>query len=79
MKKILLILGITLFVSSCTDESVRQKHLQKIYPNYKVEPSTGLIQQYGFEFTMIDSAGQMIAVSFYPWSETRICKLRNVR
>ena len=79
MKKILLILGMTLLVSSCTDESVRQKNLQKIYPNCKVEPATGLIQENGYEFTVIDSTGQMIAVSFYAWSETKISRLRNVR
>jgi hypothetical protein len=64
---------------SCADATKRQQHLAGLYPGCKVEPATGLVQQNGYEFVVVDSAGQMIAVQFYPWSETKILTLRNVR
>lgn len=78
MKKIMMILAI-LFLVSCTDQVKRQKHLESIYPNCKVEPATGLIQNQGFDFIVIDSSTQIIAVDFYLFSETKIFALRNVR
>lgn len=78
MKKLLLTL-LAITTLSCADQNNRQKNLQKIYPNCKVEPATGLIQRDGYEFIVIDSTNQIIAVSFYPFSETKISKLRNVR
>jgi hypothetical protein len=64
---------------SCADATKRQQHLAGLYPGCKVEPATGLVQQNGYEFMVVDSVGQMIAVQFYPWSETKVMKLRNVR
>lgn len=68
-----------LTLTSCADQVKRQRHLQSLYPNCKVEPSTGLIQQQGYEFIVIDSNNQIIAVNFYFGSETKIASLRNVR
>lgn len=80
MKKIIIILSITLtFLSSCVDQVNRQKHVQKLYPSCKVEPATGIIQQNGFDFVVIDTTNQIIAVAFYPFSETKIIHLRNIR
>ena len=78
MKKIILITSI-LFFSSCVNEINRQKNLEKMYPNCKVEPATGLIKQGGYGYIVIDSNMQIIGVSFYPWSESKISNLRNVR
>lgn len=66
-------------ISSCADQVKRQKHIQSLYPNCKVEPATGLIQQNGYDFIVIDSTMQIIAVDFYPFSETKIKALRNIR
>jgi len=63
----------------CADENKRMQYLKNAYPNSKVEPATGLIQQSGYEFIVIDSTGQIIAVSFYIGSETKICSFRNIR
>jgi hypothetical protein len=78
MKKLTLLALITLLVS-CADQTKRQQHLQKIYPGCKVEPATGLIQQNGYDFIVIDTTNQIIAVDFYPFSESKIHALRNIR
>lgn len=69
----------SLILTSCTDQSKRQKYLQSIYPKCKVEPATGLIQRDGYDFIVIDSSYQIIAVNFYPFSETKISSMRNIR
>ena len=81
MKKIILVTLTTLLIglSSCADQSNRQKYLQSVYPKCKVEPATGLIQRSGFDFIIIDSTMQIIAVDFYPFSERKISSLRNIR
>lgn len=76
MKK--LIIGI-LLLTSCADSNKRLEFLKTQYPNSKVEPATGLIQQQGYEFIIIDSTLQIIAVDFYLFSETKVYALRNVR
>ena len=78
MKKIIIILS-SCFLISCSDQVKRQKNLQIIYPKCKVEPATGLIQNQGFDFIVIDSTNQIIAVDFYPFSESKIMSLRNIR
>lgn len=78
MKKLLILIGIV-FLLSCADQTKRQKFLEKQYPHSKVEPATGLIQRDGYEFIVIDTSNQIIAVSFYPFSETKISDLRNIR
>ena len=78
MKKLLFLLLIVL-TTSCVDQLNRQKHLEKMYPHCKVEPATGLIQKEGYSFIIVDSTNQIIAVNFYPFSETKIWSLRNVR
>jgi PBP1b-binding outer membrane lipoprotein LpoB len=79
MKIVTTLLAMTLLISSCADSSKRQQYLQKLYPHSRVEPSTGLIQQNGYEFIVIDSTMQIVAVQFYPGSETKIQSLRNIR
>lgn len=64
---------------SCADQQKRHEYLKSIYPTSRVEPATGLIQQNGYDFIVIDSTNQIIAVGFYAFSETSIRHLRNVR
>jgi len=78
MKKIIFGL-IMVSLMSCADQNNRKKHLEKLYPACKVEPATGLIQQHGFDFIVIDTTHQIFAVDFYPFSETKINTLRNIR
>lgn len=68
-----------MLMASCADQEKRQRHLESLYPKCKVEPSTGLVQQQGYDFIVIDSTMQIIAVGFYTWSETKISTLRNIR
>jgi hypothetical protein len=79
MKKLLIIIILATTLISCSDANKRQEHLKTLYPNCKVEPATGLVQQNGWDFIVIDSTMQIIAVDFYPFSETKIFALRNVR
>jgi hypothetical protein len=53
--------------------------LKSIYPECKVEPATGIIQRDGYDFIVIDTSFQIIAVRFYPFSEKAISDLRNIR
>ena len=79
MKKIILIACVLAFSIGCADQVKRQKYLQSQYPSCKIEPATGIIQNAGYEFLVIDSTGQMVAVQFYQFSETKILSLKNVR
>jgi hypothetical protein len=78
MKIILIALLVTLFIS-CADQTKKQKTLQSIYPHSKVEPATGIMQRNGYDFIVIDTTNQIIAVAFYPFSETSIRQLSNIR
>lgn len=77
MKSIIIILF--LFLIGCADANKQLEFLKTKYPNCKVEPATFLVQRYGYEFIVIDSNFQIIAVSFYPNSETKISSMRNIR
>ena len=79
MSKILITLVLGSLLVSCADQTNRQRHLEKTYPKCKVEPATGLIQNSGYDFIVIDSTNQIIAVDFYPFSESKINHLRNIR
>lgn len=79
MKKLAILFTLIVAVSSCADQSKRQNHLMLMYPSCKVEPATGLIQRDGLDFIVIDTTGQIVAVSFYPFSETKILNIRNIR
>ena len=78
MKKTLTLLAIVL-LTSCADQQKRYANLKKMYPHCKVEPATGLIQSQGYDFIVIDTSLQIIAVSFYPYSETKISQFRKIR
>jgi hypothetical protein len=79
MKKIAILILIAAILLCCADASKRQKHLQKVYPKCKVEPAAGIIKEKGYQFIVIDTTGQIIAVDFYPFSESKISSLRNIR
>lgn len=79
MKKIILFAIAALAILSCADQNKRYVNLKKMYPHCKVEPATGLIQNQGYDFIVIDTAMQIIAVDFYLGSETKITRMRNIR
>lgn len=66
-------------MTSCTDENKRLEYLKKTFPHCKVEPATGMIKDHGYDFIYIDSTNQIVAVSFYSFSETKIRGFRNIR
>lgn len=79
MKKLLVLLAVVLVLSSCVDETLRLKNLKRMYPDCKVEPSAGLIKSSGYDYIVIDSTNQIIAVQFYPFSDEKIQNFRNIR
>lgn len=79
MKKIILFAIAALSILSCADQNKRLHNLKKMYPHCKVEPATGLIQNQGYDFIVIDTAMQIIAIDFYLGSETSIYRMRNIR
>lgn len=74
-----ILFSLCLLFTGCADQNKRQRYLQSVYPTCKVEPATGIIQHNGYDFIVIDTTDQIIAVSFYPFSETKISSLRNIR
>ncbi len=79
MKKLICIILMSLSLMSCADALKQQQFLQKAYPTCKVEPATGLIKEQGYSYILVQPDGQLIAVQFYPGSESKISSLRNVR
>lgn len=79
MKNTLSLITLALLLLGCADQTKRQAHLQSIYPKCKIEPATGIIQQQGYDFIVIDTTGQIISAQYYPFSETKIMSLRNIR
>jgi len=78
MSKILFI-ALIIIITGCADQTKRQSYLKSIYPECKIEPATGIIQRDGYDFIVIDTSFQIIAVRFYPFSEKAISDLRNIR
>ena len=77
-KYIIILLALTI-LNGCADDYKRIEDCKKKFPNCRVTPSTGLIQRQGYEVTVFDTLkNQMYAVSYYPFSETKICNLRNI-
>lgn len=79
MNKLLTLALAVVAITSCADQNKRLQNLKKMYPQSKVEPATGLIQQQGYDFIVIDTSLQIIAVDFYMGSETKIYRMRNIR
>jgi hypothetical protein len=69
-----------IFLTGCAQPNNQMDYLIKKFPHTVVEPATGLLQQHGYEFIMEDTVKKQIyAVSFYPFSETKISSIRNIR
>lgn len=81
MKKIktpLLLFVIAL--TGCIDYTKRLDTAQKKFPTMVITPATGLIARQGYEFLAEDTANnQIYAISFGPFSETRIETVRNIK
>jgi hypothetical protein len=74
---VLLVLGST---TSCVSDYDRLNNAKKKYPNAVVTPSTGIIKREGYEITVEDTlTHQIYAVSYYPFSETKISSIVNIR
>lgn len=79
MKKSILAILLIGMMAGCADQNKRMQNLKAMYPHCKIEPATGLIQNRGYDFIVIDSGYQITAVSFYPFSETKVASIRNIR
>ena len=79
MNKIIGLL-IIMVMSGCVSDYSRIEDCIKKYPNAKVTPSTSLIKRQGFEITVEDTiTHQIYAVSYMPFSTTKIWTIMNIR
>lgn len=66
--------------TSCVSDYDRIADAKKKYPNALVTPSTGMIKRDGYEVTVEDTlTHQIYAVSYYPFSSTKIVGVVNIR
>lgn len=79
MKKLITILAI-FSLTSCVSDYDRVADAKKKYPNAVVTPSTGMIKHNGYEITVEDTVThQIYAISYYPFSTTKISSIVNIR
>jgi len=79
MKKLITILTL-LSLTSCVSDYDRVADAKKKYPNAVVTPSTGIIKRDGYEITVEDTlTHQIYAISYYPFSTTKISSIVNIR
>lgn len=77
MKKTLLILAL---LTSCVSDYDRVEDCKLKYKNAIVTPSTGMIKSNGYSVTVEDTiTGQIYAVSYYPFSSSKIANIVNIR
>ena len=79
MKNLILILLLVSF-TSCVSDYDRVADAKKKYPNAVVTPSTGMIKHNGYEITVEDTlTKQIYAISYYPFSASKISSIVNIR
>lgn len=79
MKKLLIAL-LVIGMTSCVSDYDRLEDAKKKYPHAIVTPSTSLLTTQGYEITVEDTiTNQIYALSYYPFSSTKIAEIRNVR
>lgn len=79
MKKTILVLS-TILLTSCIDQSHRLMDAQKRYPKCVVQPSTSLIAREGYDVMVEDTiSNQIYVLRYYPFSETRVADIRNIK
>ena len=79
MKKLITILAI-FSLTSCVSDYDRVADAKKKYPNAVVTPSTGMVKHNGYEITVEDTVThQIYAISYYPFSTTKISSIVNIR
>ena len=79
MKKLLIAL-LVIGMTSCVSDYDRLEDAKKKYPHAIVTPSTSLLNNQGYEITVEDTiTNQIYALSYYPFSSTKIAQIRDVR
>lgn len=79
MKKLLIAL-LVIGTTSCVSDFDRLADAQKKYPNGIVTPSTSILANQGYEIMVEDTiTKQIYALSYYPFSSTKISVVRNIR
>lgn len=67
-------------LTSCVSDFERIEDCKKKYPNGIVTPSTNLLMRQGYEITVEDTVSKQIyAISYYPFSTTKINAITNIR
>jgi len=81
MKKFnLIIILLTILITSCVSDYDRLEDCRKKYKNSIVTPSTNLLARQGYEITVEDTiTNQIYAISYYPFSSTKISSITNIR
>jgi len=82
MIKKLTLLSILLIIltTSCVSDYDRLEDCRKKYKNAIVTPSTNLLARQGYEITVEDTVTKQIyAISYYPFSSTKIESITNIR
>lgn len=75
-----LIILSTILLTSCVSTYDRIEDCKKKYPNSIVTPSTNLLVKRGYEITIEDTiTKQIYAISYYPFSNTKISSIVNIR
>lgn len=69
---------LSVLLSSCADARKQEDFLRKTYPKCTIRPATGLVKNQGYDFVIIDSLNNVVAVDFYPFSESEILYLKTV-
>mgnify|MGYP006269278215 CR=1 FL=1 len=77
MKVTLTSLAIACALLGCADQAKRQKNLEVMYRNCKVEPAPNNLQ--GYDFIVIDSTNNISGVVFYLGSETKLREITKIR
>lgn len=77
MKKIALILLLVL-TASCVDQNARYQNLRRHFPNYKIIPGDRNYGRRYYDFLLMDTAGIVLGVDFYPFSEHKIANIHRI-
>lgn len=79
MKKLIISISILMF-TSCVSSYDRLEDAKKKYKNGIVTPSTSVLKSQGYEITIEDTiTKQIYAISYYPFSTTKIYSIINIR
>lgn len=69
---IIALLAMSFLLNSCADEQKRYEYLKMKYPSDKIYPS------FDYNYTITDSSNNVIGLTFYPFSNTKVFSLQKL-